>query len=344
MVATRDVLFVGSLPVPDTETCFREVGAVLGDVLKRVPDGETGRRAKFIDWQLPLLGAPEQFEVREIGSQAEWGPNGELPPRAVQLKPGATGRPDFGPTGYADAAIESYRIFRDARAAGSFPASTRFQVGLPTPLGVLTAFMEPDAQAVAAPAYADSFATDVSRICAEIPAEDLTLQWDVPLELAVWEGCKDTYLDDDRTACLDQLAVLIELVPEGAEVGLHLCYGDVSHQHWKEPDLAVMAEFTNAVTARLNRPLDYVHMPIPRDWKDSSDYAALEQFDLPERTQMFLGLLHMTDGVEGAKARIAAAREHRRSFGVSTSCGLGRRDPAILGGLLSLHAEAARIP
>jgi methionine synthase II (cobalamin-independent) len=209
---------------------------------------------------------------------------------------------------------------------------------------VLALFLEPDGQAVAEPPYTESLQADVDRICEEIPPGELTLQWDVPTEIAIWEGHTDTFLDGDKEACVDRLIALMERVPGDAEVGMHLCYGDVSHKHWKEPDLALMADFTNAVTARLGRTLDYVHMPIPRDWKDTSDYAALERFILPAETQVFLGLLHMTDGVEGAKTRIAAAREHLRSFGVSTSCGLGRRDPAILDPLLSLHAEAARIP
>ncbi|MEQ8696997.1 MAG: hypothetical protein RLT05_10615, partial [Bauldia litoralis] len=316
MTISRDVLFVGSLPAEDTAGCLDALGAALGDVLKRVPDGETGARSKFITWQAPVIGGAEQFEMGELGPQSEWGPNGELPPRIIRLKPGATGRPNFGPTGYADAAIESFRVFKEAKAAGRFAKEARFQVGLPTPLGVIALFLEPDGQAVAEPPYAERMQADVDRICREIPAEDLTVQWDVPTEIAIWEGHTDTFLDGDKEGCVERLVALMERVPAAAEVGMHLCYGDVSHQHWKEPDLALMAEFTNTVTARLTRRLDYVHMPILRDWKDADDYAGLERFDLPAETQVFLGLLHMTDGVEGAKARIAAAREHLGSFGV----------------------------
>ena len=39
---------------------------------------------------------------------------------------------------------------------------------------------------------------------------------------------------------IERLVALIDRVPEAVEVGLHLCYGDISHRHWKEPDTAVM--------------------------------------------------------------------------------------------------------
>lgn len=344
MSAGHDVLLVGSLPAADTASCLDALSGALGDILKRVPDGETGARSKFITWQAPLIGAAEQFEVGTLGPQSEWGPNGEFPPRIVGLKPGAAGRPKFGPTGYADAAIESFRLFKAAKSAGRFAADARFQVGLPTPLGVLAVFMEPEAQAVAEPAYAESLSADLDRICREIPAEELTVQWDVPTELAIWEGHTDTFLDDDKNACVDRLIALMDRVPASAELGMHLCYGDISHKHWKEPDLEIMAAFTNAVLERLGRRLDYIHMPIPRTWTAPDRYAGLSAFDLPEGTEMFLGLLHLTDGVDGARSRIDAARAHRASFGMATSCGLGRRDPDALGPLLDLHAAAARLP
>lgn len=343
MSAGHNVHFVGSLPAADTASALGALSETLGGVLKRVPDGETGARSKFVTWQAPVFGTAEQFEVGELGPQSEWGPNGEFPPRVIRLKPNAAGRPAFAPTGYADEAIESYRQFRDAKTAGRFAADARLQVGLPTPLGVLTIFMEPDAQAVAEPAYTESLSNDLDRICREIPNEELSVQWDVPSEIAIWEGYTDTFLDDDKNACVERLVALMDRVPEGAELGMHLCYGDISHKHWKEPDVALMAAFTNAVIDRLNRRLDYVHLPIPRDWTEPARYSDLSSFKLPEGTEMILGLLHLTDGIDGARTRIAAARSHLASFGLATGCGLGRRDPESLAPLLALHAAAAEL-
>ena len=103
MSAGHNVHFVGSLPAEDTASALEALSNSLGGVLKRVPDGETGARSKFVTWQAPVFGTSEQFEVGELGPQSEWGPNGEFPPRVIGLKPGATGRPTFAPTGYGEA-------------------------------------------------------------------------------------------------------------------------------------------------------------------------------------------------------------------------------------------------
>ena len=42
---------VGSLPCPDVDTTFTEIGSRLGDHLERIPNGETGERARWIFWQ-----------------------------------------------------------------------------------------------------------------------------------------------------------------------------------------------------------------------------------------------------------------------------------------------------
>ncbi len=339
----RDVLLVGSLNLSSAEAVMTAAAGTIGAALKRVPDGETGARSKYVTWQVGVLAQAEQFQVQPLGPQSEWGPNGEFPPRIVTLKPGASGTPQFPPTGYGDAAIASYNIFARLKAEGKIAKEARFQVGLPTPLGVLAVFMEPDAQRLAEPPYRARMLEDLAKIAAAIPARELAVQWDVPEEIAVWEGHNTIFLDNPREQIVARLVELMNRVPPGAELGMHLCYGDISHKHWKEPDIALMAAFTNAVVAKLGRPLDYVHMPIPRQWTTPAHYARLRDFRLEPATRVYLGLVHMTDGIAGARQRIDAAREHLPDFGVATSCGLGRRDPAEVPNILALHREVAKI-
>ena len=42
---------VGSVPLPDTESVFRVVVNALGAHLRRIPDGETGERRRWIFFQ-----------------------------------------------------------------------------------------------------------------------------------------------------------------------------------------------------------------------------------------------------------------------------------------------------
>jgi hypothetical protein len=339
----RDVLLVGSLALENAEAVMTAAADALGGAILRLPDGETGARSKFITWQVPVLAKAPQFETLPLGPQSEWGPNGEFPPRILKLRAGAKGSPEFPPTGYAEAAIESYRTFARLKAKGRIGNHLRFQVSLPTPLGVLAVFMEPEAQRVAEPPYRRRLLEDIDRIAAAIPHGELSIQFDVPEELAVWEGHNTIFLDSPREAIVTKLLELMERVPEAAELGLHLCYGDISHKHWKEPDLGLMAAFTNAVVSGLKRPLDYVHMPIPRDWTEPAHYAKLRDFRLKPGTRIYLGIVHLTDGVAGARRRIEAARQHLAAFGVATSCGLGRRDSSEVPQILALHREVAEI-
>ena len=54
-----------------------------------------------------------------------------------------------------------------------------------------------------------------------------------------------------------------------------------------------------------------------------------------------LGLVHYTDGIEGARRRITAAETVVKDFAIATECGLGRRASDTIPKLLRLHAAVA---
>src|SRR5262249_57698524 len=58
----RGVHLVGSFPLGSPEEAFRTPSALLGPHLRRLPDGETGERAKWIMWQLPVLANHPQLQ------------------------------------------------------------------------------------------------------------------------------------------------------------------------------------------------------------------------------------------------------------------------------------------
>ncbi|HEX8826642.1 MAG TPA: hypothetical protein VF778_00880, partial [Xanthobacteraceae bacterium] len=60
-------------------------------------------------------------------------------------------------------------------------------------------------------------------------------------------------------------------------------------------------------------------------------------------TELALGLVHMTGGLEGIKRRLGTARRHLPRFAIATECGFGRRDPATIPDLLRLHAAASAL-
>lgn len=141
----------------------------------------------------------------------------------------------------------------------------------------------------------------------------------------------------------DILARLVRLgnrVPPDVELGYHLCYGDAGLKHFKEPDdMSKLIAVANGICAKLARPVNWVHMPVPRNRTDEAYFAPLSELKMSSDTELYLGLVHLTDGPNSARQRIVAAQKFRTNFGVAAECGLGRRPPDTIPELLQLHAE-----
>ena len=68
----------------------------------------------------------------------------------------------------------------------------------------------------------------------------------------------------------------------------------------------------------------------------------LKFLNLHAETELFLGLVHDTDGVEGTQKRIEAAQKVIDEFGVATECGFGRRPPETVPDLMHIHTAVAQ--
>jgi methionine synthase II (cobalamin-independent) len=222
----------------------------------------------------------------------------------------------------------------------------RFQVSLPSPLAPLRG-LAPEEMALVAPCYEARLCAELDAIAEQVPRAELAIQWDVAVELALLEGVWPSPFGAPE-ASFDPIAALLARlgarVPPGVELGYHLCYGDIGHRHLVEPrDTGLMVRLANAVAAALERPLDWLHLPVPIERDDAAYFAPLRALRLPDATELYLGLVHLRDGAAGAQRRIAAAqRVLPREFGVATECGLGRRPPETVAELLELQAKLAR--
>lgn len=343
---------VGSVPLNSPEEVFRAVAGELGARVRRIPDGETGDRTGWVGFQIPMLAAHESFEIVPSGqpdareadldkaARAE-GEDYTLP--VFALRPGVRAEAlRFGELGYARSAIASYATFARLKDAGGIGPDTRFQVSLPTPLALLLLFVSSRDQLRVEPAYKAALLRELDQIAAVIPGGELAVQWDIAPELALLEGAWESVFDDVEGELTGRFIELGNAVPASAQLGFHLCYGDLGHQHFVQPrDMSVLAALTGQIIAGLRRPLDWVHMPVPRDRDDDAYFAPLRRLRLPADTELFLGLIHATDGMDGARRRIAAAQRWAPPFGVATECGFGRRAPESIPALLGLHRAAA---
>jgi hypothetical protein len=332
------VHLVGSVPLGGAEEVFRTVASVLGDRLRRIPDGETGPRSDWIGWQYPVFSSQPQFQPASPGAASSYR---ALPQLRLRSGVAADGM-RFDELGYASAAMASHAIFARLREEGVIPSHTRFLVSLPTPLAPVAAFVALEHQADLEPAYEAQMAREVERILDAIPPSDLAIQWDARYEFAMLDGAIAVWFGDPRTSILERLLRLGRRVPPEVELGYHLCYGDEEHGHFSEPqDSKDLVAVANALGDGLERPLNWIHMPVPERRDDDGWFAPMRDLRLRPETELYLGLLHPADRDEGALRRIAAARRHVPVFGVGTECGWGRGTAEAVMGLLELHRGVA---
>ena len=57
------VHLVGSIPLANAEEVFRTTSSLLGERLRRIPDGETGVRTNWIGWQFTNFANNPNFEM-----------------------------------------------------------------------------------------------------------------------------------------------------------------------------------------------------------------------------------------------------------------------------------------
>jgi hypothetical protein len=250
---------------------------------------------------------------------------------------------------YADIAKASYAVFKRLKDAGKILAGTKFQVDLVPAHSVIWLYLVDALHAPIDPIYNDALKREIDKISAAIPHHELAIQFDVAsavfarLERNEASGYGRSKAEMQETFS----SILIDLgnhVPADIDLLYHLCYGDSNHRHVVEPtDTGDMVEFANRVSGRIGRPVQLIHMPVPRNRADDAYFEPLKRLALRPECELCLGLVHYTDGVEGTKKRLATARKFIPKFSIATECGFGRRDPATISDLLRIHAEIAEL-
>lgn len=335
------VLLIGSIPLNSESEVFEFLGRRLGDLASRYPDGETGPRINWVRWQRHVFDDNVDMELTETRKLAGFNDTIERPFYRLK-KGGDLDRFCFKPLGYAQKAVESYADFCRLKAAGVIPNRVKFQVSLPSPVSLLTVFVQLEDRAAVEPAMEAAFASEINEMATHIPHGELAVQWDVCHEIVGHDGGIALHFGDVLENASVRVCRIIDFVPRDIEVGIHLCYGDPGHRHIVNPqDTRTTVEFSNRIAHGAKRHVDFIHIPILREWKADNYYAPLADLSLPDETAVYLGLVHFTDGIEGTRERIVLARKVVPSFGVATECGFGRRDPSTLASLLDIHRQAA---
>ncbi|HEX7417432.1 MAG TPA: hypothetical protein VF315_05185 [Steroidobacteraceae bacterium] len=354
------MLLVGGIPGNTAEEVFRTVAPIVGDLAIGLTDGEFGLRRFWIFYVGMNTWAkhPDLELIRPVLEHAppgmpEWLPAGYHAFQWWGAKAGVKKLARIETLGYPADAAASYKVFCALRDQGVIPRGVRFQQCLPFPDDAVRLFTDSARNMdLMVDAYLDVLKRDVARLCELIPHSDLVVQWDINWEtVAIEHG--DHLPDappmqfkpngDPMERFLRYVRELNAAVPAAVPLGMHLCYGDLHHQHFKDPaDLLASVQMANAAAKVSARPINFVQMSVPRHRSDDRYFAPLRDLAMGDAT-LYAGLVHYTDGVEGSIRRLEACKRHFQGpIGVATECGLGRRpkDQQLVR-LLEIHRDVA---
>jgi hypothetical protein len=343
------VHFNGSVNLPDAETVMREISSRIPTGVRRMTDGETGERGYWIHFQIQKFLAMPEFESVSVGRAYDT-EDADVPemPRlrlADGVSPEAVNWPNLG---YADAYSESFELFRTLQEDGTIPAGVRLQMQYPTPIASMAGTITPEDMPGVAAGYEAALFADLDRAVASLPHDRCAVQWDVAVEFGMLEGGFGPQFPlEDVTPGLIRC---VDRVPEDVPVGLHLCYGDYGHQHFKQPEsLAMQVRVVNAVVSGARRPVNWFSVTVPQSRSDEDYFAPLGDLRVGRETELYFALVpyHPAEQAEGTTAEqvrqidaaLAESPSGTRDWGICTECGMGRAAADDVPKLLDLHRE-----
>jgi hypothetical protein len=336
------VHFNGGVNLPDAETVMREITSRVPNGVTRIPDGETGDRQQWIFFQLQKFWQTPGLEQAPPAGDT---PGYDQMPKVRLAEGQDAGSITWPNIGYADAYLESYRTFTRLRDEGVIPTGVRFQVEYPTPLASINAWIVPEDQDRLEASYKDALFADLDRVLAELPHDDIAVQWDVAVEFGLLEGGFEPNASHGFDAIVTRLAECVEHVPSDVPVGLHLCYGDYQHRHFKEPEsLEMQVRVANALTERASRPIRWFAFTVPQYQRESSYFAPLAQLSVGDETELYFALVpyhpeQQEQGTTDEQVRLVDEQLDGRAWGVCTECGMARAEREEIPTLLDLHRE-----
>jgi hypothetical protein len=346
MTSSRDLLyFVGSVPLANSEAVFRTLSGDAGDYLRRIPDGETGERKKWIVFQQQMLNEHPAMEVDP--DQAPF-PVKQCDGtifrhiKRVRIKPKVNPNDVIFDTGYDVAALNSYATFKKLRTEGVIASGTRFQVALPTPMATGLMYVSPNGRDRYLRAYERALLQALRKILAGVPHQDLCIQFDVCQEVLMFENYFPERDPDYKATTFQQFGRLAAAVPSDVELGFHLCYGSPNDQPLVLLESsAILVDLLNGIDTDIGRSVDFIHVPVPKH-ADDAFFAPMKDWRNAKGTHLYLGLLQHDDAV-GDQRRMSAGRRVVRTFGVAAECGFGRTNPANMPVILTAHRRAAAL-
>ena len=353
MVA-RKALLIGSMPYDSEQAAMTRALDTVGPYLFSLPDGEIGEvtemypKGKRSAWVLTVINQcatdKENFKiVKDIVRNEEGFPKDYK--HLEKLKPlrSSAELDKYLDLGYYTYFKSSYEIFKKLREEKGQP-DLKFQVGVPTGLGITFIMMKPVDAFRYAGAFNRRIAYEVGQIIEEA-GDDVIFQVEIPAELAL------AYMLPGLGPIIGvrNVLALVKRLPAAAKVGVHLCLGDLNNEALiRAKTLDKMVAFSNKLIAAWpqDHPPLYVHYPLaeaadpPR--QDAAYYAPLQNIKLPPTTEFVAGFVHEKLNPDQSRTILKAIEGARgKPVGIACSCGMGRRSTETANALLEKMKEVA---
>jgi len=329
------------MDLASVDEALRSTADLFGDRVKRLSNGDLGLTRGWILAHHKVFAAHPSFEEFAHEETADSRTPGQRR-RRFRLRPGAAPPTSFERAGYAADAAEAYGILSELKRDGRVAAEARLLVPVPTVYDILNFAIAHQDYAAVLPAYERHLLGEIGEVADAVPHDELAIQWDVAHEFEYLASGSAAFFPMTRDEIVAMLIRLGGAVPSDVELGFHCCYGNLNLKHFVEPiDMSEMVRVMNAVMDGLNRPVQFIHMPVPQDRSDETYFAPLRDLDLGRGTELYLGLVHEGDGVAGTLKRAEAAGRFVAGFGIGTECGLNQRSRENVLALLRIQAEAA---
>lgn len=292
----RQALLVGSMPFENEEDAMNRALEVMGADLWALPDGEIGEkseqyplgnRAAWIQAIVDICERDsENWEVVYQGVRGESGfPTGYDTEPRVKPKRSPSEMPQHLNFRWLEYFQKSYPVFKRLRRAYDLP-NLKFQVGLPTGMGMTFPMMSPINAFRYASAFNKRMAYEANEMLKLADPGDLMFQIEVPGELAMAYRMPAFLVGVSVRTAIG----LVKQIEPKALFGVHLCFGDLNNEALTRPDtLDKMVNFSNKLIEKWPKTheLNYVHYPLAEAADppplEAAYYQPLKHIKLPRR-------------------------------------------------------------
>ena len=356
-MTNRFAHLIGSMPFENEEAAMTNALDVLGGHLHSLPDGEVGEKSAQYPkgcrsaWTQIIMDSMEadtqNWKVKRravrnsIGVPAHYTKASVLKPKTSPKK--VEQYLNFKWLDYFKSSYPFYKKLKKERGLDHL----KFQVGLPTGLGITMVVLGPINGLRFAQAFNRRMAWEANEIAKIADPNDLIFQIEVPIEVIMFHMMPPLI----SNIVFGSITGLIKLLNPEIPVGIHLCLGDLNNESLaKIKTLKLLVKFANKLVERLptTHKLEFMHFPLAEGDVPpvitASFYNELKKVKLPPATRFIAGFVHEKLSLDehiSLLKNIESIRGER--IEVACSCGMGRRSETVAVQLLKIKKNLVEI-